>query len=509
MRQALHIFKKDVLHFRFEIAAAIFVVAALTFIEVRHALSLADPRTNRTAAFTLITILLPLAWWTLIARVIHDEALPGNRQFWITRPYSWRNLLGAKVLFILAFINLPMLVADMAVVRAYGFSLGAELPGLLWSQVLLTIVFLLPIIALSALTTGFVQLTYVILGPCAVGLALAIAAPRFFLIDLAGRQEWVESYFAFLVIGAAALAILFRQYSRRGSTAARSIAVAAAMLVVVGIPLIPRTSAFTVQSWLSKENVDVSSVHAVPDFGRKLYSASDNMWMTTRTFRQGDGTVGVLILYQILGLPSNTTAKVEGFSVGFQAPDGSTSRVDEYSWGNVGDSDNENFLQTGLDPAFSKKVKDGPLKVRVSVYLTIFGDRQTTRVPFGDGSVPVPRVGVCSPRENTNGRGYSLICSSAFRSPSALVSFHYNQSSSGIALEVRSPAPVLVNSYSPFPADLRISPITQEFAFSTAPWQVDQGFIDTMEPLAHVRLDFDVTNLRVAPFRAPQQPISH
>src|SRR5260370_20970353 len=138
MRQALHIFKKDVRHLWFEMAVVITVVAAFTFTGARRAQWLADPVTNRIAAWTLVLILLPLAWWTLIARVIHDEVLPGDSQFWITRPYSWKSLLGAKALFILAFINLPMLLADGVIVRAYGLPLGAELPGLLWSQVLLT-----------------------------------------------------------------------------------------------------------------------------------------------------------------------------------------------------------------------------------------------------------------------------------------------------------------------------------------------------------------------------------
>src|SRR5258707_5352059 len=138
MVQALYIIKKDVRPVWFGIAGGIAIVGAFPFRGGRRALWFVDRGTNRIAAWTLVMILLPLAWWTLIARVIHDEALPGDSQFWITRPYSWKSLLGAKALFILAFINLPMLLADGVIVRAYGLPLGAELPGLLWSQVLLT-----------------------------------------------------------------------------------------------------------------------------------------------------------------------------------------------------------------------------------------------------------------------------------------------------------------------------------------------------------------------------------
>ena len=62
----------------------------------------------------LLPLGLPLVAWYLIARLIHAETLPGDRQFWITRPYRWQSLLGAKVLFVLVFLNLPMTVADAA-----------------------------------------------------------------------------------------------------------------------------------------------------------------------------------------------------------------------------------------------------------------------------------------------------------------------------------------------------------------------------------------------------------
>src|ERR1700694_198668 len=250
MRQALHIFKKDVRHLRFEITVAITVVAAFTFTGARRAQWLVDPVTNRIAAWTLVMILLPLAWWTLIARVIHDEALPGDSQFWNTRPYSWKSLLGAKALFGLAFINLPMLLADGIIVRAYGLHpLGAELPGLLWSQVLLAIVFVLPIAALSVLTTGFVQLIFAILTPCVIALGVAIVAPEVVLGGFWGGSDWVKTYYVYLLISVAASGILVWQYSMRRTAAARSLAVAAGLLAVLGMTLISWSAVFRTQFW--------------------------------------------------------------------------------------------------------------------------------------------------------------------------------------------------------------------------------------------------------------------
>jgi hypothetical protein len=490
MRQALHIFKKDVHHLWFEITVAISVVAAFTFTGARRALWLVNPGTNRIAAWTLVMFLLPLAWWTLIARVIHDEAMPGDRQFWITRPYSWNSLLGAKMLFILAFINLPMLIADAVIVRAYGLPLGAELPGLLWSQILLTVVFLLPIAALSALTTGFVQLIFAILAPCVIALAVAIVAPEVVLGAFLGGSDWVRSYYAFLVISVAASAILIWQYSRRRTAAARSLAVATGILVVVGITLIPWSAAFRIQSWLSKQRVDQSSVNVDFDSG--------NTWLTRAV--EDDDRVRVHLPLKITGLPPGLSAKPEGFSVHLQAPDGTMWQADQLPLRYASKMGQEFSMQATVDGAFYRKVKDEPLKVRGSLYLTLFGNRQTARVPLEDRSIPVPRVGVCSASRGANRQSYFLICSSAFRFPAVLVSYRFKQSVKDTVQEVWSSTEPRAISYSPFPAEPGINPVSQDFTFSTVPVPLSEATVDTLKALAHIRRDFEINNLRLGSF---------
>src|SRR5882762_4492145 len=358
MRQALHIFKKDVRHLWFEIAVVISVVAAFTFTGARRALWLADPVTNRTAAWTLVMILLPLAWWTLIARAIHDEALPGDGQFWITRPYLWKSLLGAKALFILAFISIPMLLADGVIVRAYGLPLAAEMPALLWSQVLIAIVFVLPIAALSALTTGFVQLIFAILTPCVIALGVAIIAPDVVLGGFLGGSDWVKTYYAYLVITVAASAILVWQYSTRRTAAGRFLGVAAGILAVLGMTLIPWSVAFGLQSWLSKHRVDQSLVHV--DFD------SSNRWLT-RVVIEGGDRVRIELPFDITGLPPNMMASPEGFSVRLKGPDGTMWRADQLLLRIAGKMGQKFSLEATVDGAFYRKIKDEPLKVPSTV----------------------------------------------------------------------------------------------------------------------------------------------
>ena len=110
-------------------------------------------------AATLASFLV-LAWWYLIALLVQEEALPGTRQFWLTRPYRWQNLFGAKLLFCLAFINLPLFFADCSILTLEGFPIGSNLPGILLRQLPLTVYFVVPALLLAVITENVAQLLF-------------------------------------------------------------------------------------------------------------------------------------------------------------------------------------------------------------------------------------------------------------------------------------------------------------------------------------------------------------
>src|SRR2546430_15227922 len=151
--------------------------------------------------------------------------------------------------------------------------------------------------------------------------------------------------------------------------------------------LIPWSAAFRIQSWLSKQRVDQPMAHVDFDSGNK--------WLTRAVIERGD-RVRVEVPLSITGLPPGMLAKPEGFSVQLQAPDGRMSYADQLPLKYASNMGQEFSLQVTVDGAFYRRVKNEPMKVRGSLYMTLFGNRQTVRVPFGDRSVPVSRVGVCS-----------------------------------------------------------------------------------------------------------------
>ncbi len=497
MRQALHIFKKDARHLWFEIVLVLVVTAAFAFVGARRAFWLDDPNANRSVAWTMAQILLPLTWWILIARAVYSETLPGDRQFWTTRPYRWISLLGAKLLFIVVFVNLPWFIADVIILWAYGFAPESELAGLFAAQLLISVAFLLPVAAVCAVTTGFVQLLSASFVLFVVVLAWNTAFPQLVLGATWGAFNWIAVYCSILVAGFGALVILIWQYAKRKTWSNRVVAAVAATVVLVGAALIPWTSAFAVQSRLSKQRVDVHSIQVLFD--------SDRKWLArTRPDRFGSG-VGIELPLKMNGIPPGMEAKAEGLTLQVVGPDGSVRQGARRPWMQI-DSDRQLLtLMSEVDGPFYQSVKDKAVKIRGTLYLTLFGNRRTTRVPFGGEHVATPGMGICSARRSGGGSigyFYFLLCASPFRTAPDLVTVRFEERGKDVFREIR-PYPVRrLISYSPLPADLDISPVSQYFTLTQFPRELSDVAIDDAEPLAHVTREFELDGLRLGEFEA-------
>ena len=475
MRQALHIFKKDARHLWIEIAVTLLVVAAFTFTCARRAFWLADPAVNRSVASMLLSFLLPLAWWILIARLVHAETLPGDRQFWTTRPYAWKSLLAAKALFVAAFVNLPLLAAHIAILLAYGFNPLAEIPGLLWSQVLITAVLVLPIAALSALTTGFVQLLITGSVLCLALVAWNIGMPSAGL-DAGWRAlEWIRSYYEIAVLALAALAILVWQYARRRTAAARWLAVAAVVLMALDV-LIPWTAAFALQSRLSKQPIDPASLRI--DFD------SAKQWAARALIEKGD-RVWIEIPITIAGIPAGMSPRYDGAIMAIEASDGSTWPADQQPWSHVTSRNRLLSLQATVDSGFYRKVKDQQVTFRGAMCLTLYGHERVANVPFQATPVAVPGGGLCAATPGAGKMNYYLVCNYAFLDP-------------------QGPP-----TYSPFPAGLALDPVNSHVVYRASLYYPFAPFtaatVETSEPLTHLRRDFEISGLRLSDFEVRQK----
>src|SRR5215471_14892587 len=127
IKMVWHIFKKDVrLLWPFVLGAAGIQFAQAA---VRYTLDQVGAAEVQTLLM-LLRLLQPaslLAAAFLIATAVHQDAVPGVRQDWLVRPVKRRDLLSAKLLFLLVMVHGPILLADMFETMAHGFSPGQAL----------------------------------------------------------------------------------------------------------------------------------------------------------------------------------------------------------------------------------------------------------------------------------------------------------------------------------------------------------------------------------------------
>jgi hypothetical protein len=84
--------------------------------------------------------LMSLACGFIVVLAVQADSLVGSRQFWLTRPISWKSLLAAKILFLICVANLPVLLAQSAAMIANNLSPIEHLSRLVWMQLHLTAV---------------------------------------------------------------------------------------------------------------------------------------------------------------------------------------------------------------------------------------------------------------------------------------------------------------------------------------------------------------------------------
>jgi len=222
MRRILAIFRKDARHLWPQAAALAFLMALAAVL---------DPAYSRGPALyydLLPSFALPLACWLLVISAIHQETLPGDRQYWLTRPYSRAELAAAKFLFIVTFVNLPLLLYHLGVYLALRVPPADHMAALFWRQVFFTAFYILPAAALASITRS---LGRVVVTALLGGIVFWVAGVAIMLFTrhalppagVPGTLETLEQA-ALLVLGASA--ILALQYAKRATAVSGMVAAA-------------------------------------------------------------------------------------------------------------------------------------------------------------------------------------------------------------------------------------------------------------------------------------------
>jgi hypothetical protein len=229
MIQSLHILRKDIEHLWSELSLYLILLLAAS-ITAPMAWNWGGLSNTPLHLFiSLLNILLPLIWVILIARLVHDEALVGDTQFWITRPYFWGSLLSAKLLFIAVCVVFPFAVMQWALVLQAGVNPFLTIPGQLIGLLQAALVIWLTLTVVASVTsTTQGMLTSVLATLAFWGVALTA------LGTIAGTRMPLPfaSAIIAIVIGGLLCSILLYQYARRHTFASRIALIATAVLFI-------------------------------------------------------------------------------------------------------------------------------------------------------------------------------------------------------------------------------------------------------------------------------------
>jgi hypothetical protein len=392
MNKTLRIFRKDVAHLWPQILLfwAVIVIAAAVN-------PFRDP--SAEPGKQLPVFLQPLACWVLVVNLIHNEQLTGHEAWWLTRPFSRVDLGAAKTLFILAFVNLPLLALQCATLYLLGISPIRWFFALLWRQLFFSIMVILPAAAVAVVTRNLGQalLGAILLfgGAWAEAAALYVFGARQTLY-----QEWIrDSAMSLLVLATCSLAF-WLQYTRRLTTVSRAI-IGAGLVLTVATPLLPiQSSEIAIQRMLVRE--PVPGTEALLAFDAARVDTRPYRWSTNSSDPHGER---LFVPVRLSDLPANTTITLDWHQVHLSGPRGAWhSGWLGYAGLQFQDTDADGkprprgvgWLTVAVDPAYYHSSAATPVNLDATFELTLYRRERVETLPAEPG-VLVPEVGVCSP----------------------------------------------------------------------------------------------------------------
>jgi hypothetical protein len=482
MQQALHIFRKDVRQFRLEGGVLLALLALMT-------LAGGEPW-SEVGRFDgdlaeMLSALAAFAAWFLIGRVMHAEPLPGDRHFWLTRPYRRGALVAAKALYIAAFVLLPLFVAQTVILASSGL-LGGSIAGLLWNQLLVTMVFILPAVALASLTRNVVQyaLATVAAGALAAFVFGAGVSPRL------GPFEWVRHSLGVVELALLAAPIVAIQFLWRRWRMSAAVAAGGAVVLPFAYWALPLPMALGVQA---------ADMEAAPDTFSVALGAPPPVDPD-----EPPAYSRLRIPYLIAGL-ADGRFRIDAVQETFTAPSGRemTLRVLLPYVQRMAQTPEGLLHQFYADGGFLESWGANPVRMRATFYVTAFGEDQVTQVPLDGTPVRIAGLGQCGNLPQWD--HYDFVCRAGFRLPHGMSSFHPAAGEASATLQPEQ-------SYSPFPAELAILPVVRRQDFTPhdpetgqhMPFEGRTAAITVRKPVAHFRYDLDIPEFRMMDYATPR-----
>jgi hypothetical protein len=407
MSRLLHIFRKDIRHFWKEVLLSwcllgLYVWQAGQKWNTAHrayGLHAVAGGAILGAASGLTGFLLVLSWWVLIVRLVQDERLVGDRQFWLTRPYRWAELLASKIIFVLLFIHLPLLVAQLAILNFAGFAPGPYLSGLFYLHAGLLVV-TAAVFTIATVTATLVQTilaAFVVLLYGVGNSGVISSVPNSSMPHLQNPWDPVES----LILLCAIIGVILLQYARRKSGVSRGIIIGLAVLSTI-IGVITPYERLIAKTYPPVSSVQNSALQVVLDTRKPEKPSTPPRFNRIPVKPREEKIVEVAIPLLASAASSDELIQINGIRV---SVDSFVKREWESNWFPY--TSVIVLPETGILASFEmpksvfESLKSEPVKANIEFALSVFRKgNERWHVVAQDDDFPVPGLGLCS-MENT------------------------------------------------------------------------------------------------------------
>jgi len=384
-----------------------------------------------------LSVLLVISWMLLIVRAVHAEALVGDRQFWLTRPYKWTSLLAAKALFVGAFVMLPLVLMQCAVLLRAGLNPLASLGGLAFDLLLVAGILIAPMMAVAAVTSDFVKMALSLAAVVLllVGRVYAVTMHRSFTVPAWLMGRWIllgnlllpsggqtgpghhaQLTIALLLLAVSAAALVV-QYARRRTAVARGILLAPAALLLVS--LLGSAFAAKADQFADPVYAALPAGETTPVEFTYVPEAQMDPKMKTLYVSHGEDPAGMWILLRVSGMAADEAVFTGAYPrVAFTGADGFVWSVNSNEFHGDQLVPTSKVVQAGfrMPKEVYDRLKAGPVTIRLKFELTELRatGHESMQLPAAGESVAVPGYGVCG-RNDVN---HAMIqCQSALKMP--------------------------------------------------------------------------------------------
>lgn len=421
---AWHIFKKDLkLSWQFALAVALLRwLGAFVHFKLGHFSGNGRFSGNYVllSLVQLLKIVAALGSGFLIAFVVHHDAIPGVRQDWLVRPIRRRDLITAKLLFVILLVQAPVFLGDLAEGLADGFSFSSCFAAAFSRSLFLFVGFDLPVLAIAAITRN---LSEGVVGGLGLFFGFMFFQVMFFGLNNGSMHPiaatfnsgvaWVTEATRMMILFFGVAAILALQCWRRKTAASRSFVLAIAVIYLLTQAL-PWNAAFALERRVSSAAGTSDAVRI--DFDPQSPKYKEPSGIDLNQARQNfesrmQGENDVFIPLRITGLPARSILFADRYEARAIGPDGAA--IDLGTKTDLGYRSAEGqriYYPLQIRADVFGKIKDKPVRLEVDYSLSLLKASASASIPALNGEVRVPELGWCKTQVNEAGTMVEVHC---------------------------------------------------------------------------------------------------